>query len=303
MTRANWTKLIWFEYKRTVGKNARPPSLTAVEMGSGEMFNFPDGDVILRTTSGTKSRDFRVHKWLLSYTSSVFKDMFTIPQPPESAVSSDVDIITITDSPQALELVLQFVYPSPTLPAVDDFTVLSEALVVADKYDIEAARVRLRTLFAELVKTEPLRAYAVACRFGLTDEMKIASSHTTSLHLPDYAELPDEFKLIPATDYHRLILLHSKYRREVRAIASRVHLPTPKQGWFSESPRTADVVRRAGVAEEHFRDNIKEGIRLSQESLFLSLKAERSISDFSDDIIQSHVSSILSQASQLNLTI
>ena len=272
-------------------------------MSSGEIFNFPEGDVILRTTNETQTRDFRVHKWLLSYTSSVFKDMFTIPQPPESVISSDVDIITITDSPQALELVLQFVYPSPTSPAIDDFAVLSEALIVADKYDIEVARVRLRSLFAEFVKTEPLRAYAVACRSGLTDEMKIASSYTASIHLPGLAELPDEFKLIPATEYHRLILLHSKYRQQVKAIASRIHLPRPAMGIFGNSPQAEDMTRRAGAAEERFGEKISEGIPLNLESLFLALKGDRSISDFSDATIQSHVSSIVNQASQLNLTI
>lgn len=41
--------------------------------------------------------------------------------------------------------------------------------------------------------------------------MKITSSHTTSIHLPGLTELPDEFRFIPATEYHRLILLHSNY--------------------------------------------------------------------------------------------
>ncbi|KAF9643031.1 hypothetical protein BDM02DRAFT_3123915 [Thelephora ganbajun] len=61
---------------------------------------------------------------------------------------------------------------------------------------------------------------AVACRLGFEDEVKVASPRTTLIHLPSLTELPDEFEPIPATEYHRLILLHARYRREVEAIAS-----------------------------------------------------------------------------------
>lgn len=277
-------------------------------MGSGETFNFPDGDVILRASNGTESRDFRIHKCFLQYSSAVFKDMFAIPQPP-SAVSNGVDIVAISDPPRAMELILRFIYPSPISPVIDDFNILSEALVVADKYDVEVARARLRSSFVQFAQTEPLRAYAVACRFGLTDEMKIASSQTLSIHLPDLAELPDEFKFVPATEYHRLILLHSKYRKEVEAIASRTPLPRPIVVGFSDlfaAIATEEAARRARAreaAKEHFRDTIREGVPLSHESLVLALKADNTAFNFTDTVIQSHISSILSQASELKLTV
>ena len=272
------------------------------------MFNLSDGDVILRAANGAESRDFRVHKCFLSYSSRVFKDMFAIPQPP-SAASSDVDIISISDPPRALELILRFVYPSPTPPVVEDFTVLSEALALADKYDIDVARVRLRSSFTEFAKIEPLRAYAIACRFELMDEMKIASARTTSIHLPDLPELPDEFKRIAATDYHRLILLHSKYRREVEAIANRTPLPRQLIIGFSDlfaALATEDAAKRARAREaarDHFRECIKEGIPLNQESLVLALKSDNAALNFTDTSIHSYISSILSEANGLNLTV
>ena len=189
-------------------------------MNSEESFNWPDGDVILRAKHGTDSRDFRVHKLILSISSPVFKDMFGISQ-PSSVASNGVDVVDVTDPPRALEIVLRSIYPSVNPPVVDDLTTLSEALILADKYDIRVARSRLRSAFRQFATTEPLRTYAIACRLGFEDEMKIASSHTTSIHLPGLAELPDEFKLIPATEYHRLILLHSRYRREVTSIVDR----------------------------------------------------------------------------------
>lgn len=118
----------------------------------------PDGDVILHVTDGTElSRDFRVQKCFPSYSSSPFKDMFAIPQPP-SMVSSEVEIIPIGDPVRVLELILQFVYIPPTSPAVDDFTVLSEVLVGADRYDTKVALLGLRSSFAQFAQTRPLRA-------------------------------------------------------------------------------------------------------------------------------------------------
>ena len=64
--------------------------------------------------------------------------------------------------------------------------------------------------------------YAVARRLGLGDEMKITSAHTTLVHLSGLTELPDEFKLIPVTEYRRLIRLHTRYRKEVEAVVPSV---------------------------------------------------------------------------------
>ena len=184
-------------------------------MNAGETFNWPDGDIILRCTHDTGNRDFRVHKSFLSFVSPVFKDMFGIPQPSSSP--SDVEIVNLSDPPQALELILRFIYPSAVSSIVDDLTIVPEALILTDKYDIRVVRSRLRSSLAELAKTEPLRVYAIACRFGFEDEMEIASSYTLSINLPALTQLPDEFNFITAVAYHRLIHSHVKHREAVLA--------------------------------------------------------------------------------------
>jgi hypothetical protein len=56
-------------------------------------------------------------------------------------------------------------------------------LILADKHDIEAALLRLRSLLTELAKTEALRAYAITHELGYEDKIKIISSHAMSLNL------------------------------------------------------------------------------------------------------------------------
>ena len=46
-------------------------------------FTTDDGEIVLRASSQPNSKyDFRVHKFILSLASPVFKDMFTFPQHP-----------------------------------------------------------------------------------------------------------------------------------------------------------------------------------------------------------------------------
>jgi len=262
---------------------------------SDKMFNWPDGDVILRATNGTERRDFRVHKLFLSFSSPVFKDMFKIPQ-PSSAAADGVDVVDVTDPPRALELILRFIYPSASSPAIDDLTLLSEALVLADKYEIEVARSRLRSSFMDFARFDPLRAYAIACRLGFEDEMKIASSYTTSIHLPGLADLPDEFRFITATEYHRLILLHSRYRKEVETIAHSAIRPTvPRKPVFAAM--TTDALEPPSVEAV-----LRECVTLDYESFKLAWKRKYGFDADGSDVKMIFMS-ILDKANSLNLTV
>jgi len=173
-------------------------------------FGPPDGDIILRTPT----RDFQVHKIVLSLASPIFRDMFSIPQPTPDVRGADIEVVDVTDPLQGLDLVLRFIYPLPP-PNVDSLDLLVEGLVVADKYDIDGARAELRLRLAKFIKKNPLRVYAIACRFGFEAEAEVASSLTTGIYLPALADLPDELKNITATAYHRLVKLHEKYRDEI----------------------------------------------------------------------------------------
>ena len=258
-------------------------------MNSDEMFNWPDADVVLHCTHGTESRDFRVHKFLLSFTSPVFKDMFGIPQPPSS--TSDISTVDLNDPPRALELILRFIYPSPVLPVINNLAIVSEALSLADKYDIGVARSRLRASLMEFTKSDPLRVYAIACRFGLEDEMKIASSYTISHELSELTQLPDEFKFVSAIEYHRLTHLRARYRKEVVAIAA---LSLPDLSVFG-SRVDRGTVRRSIV------DTVMKGTPLEYGPFTRALKTEYGV-DVEAAIVNS-IGSVLDRINALNLTV
>jgi hypothetical protein len=127
----------------------------------------PDGDIILRA-QGSPSRDFRVHKLVLSLASPVFEDMFNLPQSKSDAIkaigNAGTEVVDVTDPPRALDLVLRLIYPFPP-PNVNNLNLLVEALIITDKYNIEGVRAKLRVCLANFPNEYPLRVYAIACRF------------------------------------------------------------------------------------------------------------------------------------------
>jgi len=127
----------------------------------------------------------------------------------------------VTDPPQALDLVLRLIYPFLP-PNVDSLDLLVEGLIVTDKYNIEGARARLRVRLTKFVNEAPLRVYAIASRFGFDEEAEMASSLTITSYLPSLIDLPDDLKYIPASAYHKLIVLHAKHRDFVEDVVDAV---------------------------------------------------------------------------------
>ena len=203
----------------------RPPLLATTAMSKDEKFNTPDGDIILRAP-GPPSRDFRVHKLVLSLASPVFKDMFSLPRPASYPPSvAEVEIVEVTDPPHALDLILRMIYPF-TPPSIDgNLDTLIECLAIADKYEIKGAKARLYHELARPSITEPLRVYAIASRFGFTNIADSASrDNLSTVHLPGIPELPDDFDYVPATEYHKVVRLHSNYRKAVAEIIKQTPL-------------------------------------------------------------------------------
>jgi len=191
-------------------------------MPKGERFDAPDADIILRAL-GPPKRDFRVHKLLLSLSSPVFKDMFSLPQPtPDDSGKStvaDVEIVEVTDPADALDIVLRMIYPFDPPSLNGSFNTLVECLVIADKYEIKGARSRLYGALTRMGATQPLRAYATASRFGFADLMDSTSSQiASSVHLAGIPELPDDFKFVSATAYHKLVRHRASHLKAVAEV-------------------------------------------------------------------------------------
>ena len=147
---------------------------------SSTLFTTTDGDVILHAGSDPdpdSKRDFRVHKFILSLASPVFKDMFTLPQPPDQTLNKQrqPSVVDVLDPPEILDTILRLIYPGVEPPKITNLRTLTALLSAADKYDITSIYPVLRGTLKTFLPRASFGVYAVACRFGFSEEMKEAA--------------------------------------------------------------------------------------------------------------------------------
>lgn len=170
-------------------------------------FTTNDGDIVLRTgTEPDSKHDFRVHKFILSLASSVFKNMFTFPQPPGQTLNAQhqLPIVDIPDSPKVLDMILRFIYPGVEPPKITEPQALSALLLTADKYNITSIYPALRANLKTFLPSYSLWAYIIACRFGFLEETKQAAKLMTSNGFLCFRNRED-IQLISSTDLFRLV--------------------------------------------------------------------------------------------------
>jgi len=172
---------------------------------SPTLFTTADGDVILRAGPDPDSKhDFRVHKFILSLASPVFKDMFAFPQPPGQASNEpQLPVVDVPDPPEVLDTILRFVYPGVEPPKITKLSTLHALLSTADKYNIASICPALREILKVLLPDDPLRAYIIGCRFGFSEEAREAARVSTTVDFV-YASPPDDLQHISGADLFRL---------------------------------------------------------------------------------------------------
>jgi len=187
-------------------------------------FDASDADVIL--VSGElepeQPTQFRVHKCILASASPFFAAMFTLPQEPTTRVVCDLPAIPVSESHTTLDTLLRFVYPicDPPITSLDS---LVPVLGAAVKYDFVSAISALRKLLVSpgFLQTASTRVYAIACRYNLEEEARMASKYTLSINILD-SPLSEDLKYITAYAYHQLLDLH---RQRARAAQGLLKLP------------------------------------------------------------------------------
>jgi len=188
---------------------------------SPTFFTTSDGDIILRASpeSGPK-HDFRVHRFILSLASPVFKDMLSFPQPPDQNQNANepqgIPAVDVPDSPEVLDVILRFIYPGVEPPTFTDLSILSGLLSVADKYNIASMQPVLRGALKTFIPSEPFKAYIIACRFGFMEEVRAAAKASTLRNILSQKDSEEEVRHISSVDLFRLILFVNEREESAR---------------------------------------------------------------------------------------
>ncbi|KDQ50974.1 hypothetical protein JAAARDRAFT_199521 [Jaapia argillacea MUCL 33604] len=185
-------------------------------------FDHPKADIILRSSDGV---DFRMFKLLLSLSSPFFDSMFELPQPCEDVLP----LLDVTEPSTTLRPLLSLCFPLAANITPITFKTLEELQPVLEasvKYDMSAITTHLLThlISPTFLQTQPLAVYAIACRYKLTPQARLAAKATLRQPPPGSPLCPftNHLDNIPATSLFRLL----EYRHRCTEIASSVPFGT-----------------------------------------------------------------------------
>ncbi|KZT67857.1 hypothetical protein DAEQUDRAFT_728629 [Daedalea quercina L-15889] len=232
-----------------------------------------------------------------TYTSRLFAEMFSLPQQPQSSITtigseaavSDAPIIPVAEDSETLERLLRMCYPVHR-PTIDPHTVIL-TLGAARKYDMPVVTGSLTSSLLSYKSSDPLYVFAVAYKLDLEDILEDAVREFTATRRPanlskgrgppaqtvislahSLHEYSREMDTLPAAVYYRLLEHHSttspdsprpassSFQAAVRFIISRPRAP--------EGLRSAESV--VGQLSHPFEDNTRADtiIRSSDNIIF-----------------------------------
>jgi len=218
---------------------------------AAEWQTLPGADVILRASGG---REFHAHKLILSFASPVFRDMFSVPQPPPTE-SSQLPIVDINEPPGALEMFLRTIYPTPN-PPIGDTETLASVLRLAVKYHAGAVLdAHKEHLLSTCLDSPYVHTYAILCICGSEKETEAAARRVSFASLASLSSHP-MLGLMTVEHYQRL----------VRFIVAR-----DKGMWEILNRRQAEVERSIlplcrDIAHQQYSDTLLASVRVAFEA-------------------------------------
>ncbi|KAH9018766.1 hypothetical protein EDB83DRAFT_2679630 [Lactarius deliciosus] len=131
-----------------------------------ECLDLSEADIIVRTPDLTR---FRSHKAVLASSSSVLRNMLSLPQPPNSEMIDGLPVVDISEDAELVRSLIAILYHIPSdLPA--SYNRILALLAAAQKYDMVTVQSCIRAEIARRPAqndSEAFRIYAIASSNGL----------------------------------------------------------------------------------------------------------------------------------------
>jgi hypothetical protein len=178
-------------------------------------------DVVIRSSDAVQ---FRLHKWILSFASPFFRQMFSLPQADTD--SQELPAIPVSESGEVLEYLLALIYPAVHEPDPPSLGVIYETLAAATKYEMERPIAIMKNVLNNLVTKAPVSVFLIACHHALdtiaADAARCAMQKPLLDHASDGLEVVEE-SIDPRIDVkadvvYRLIQYRSMYLHAVDAM-------------------------------------------------------------------------------------
>ena len=153
-------------------EHAGPPSVPLC-------LDVPDADIIVRSSD---QANFRIHKSVLALSSPFFKDLLSLPQPPDGEIVDGLPVVALPEDTGLLNSLMSLLYPVTTV-IPDSYQKVLALLAVCQKYEMESVQSVIRAAikvgtFPAPVRAEAFSAYAIASSMGLVPEAEDAARLT-----------------------------------------------------------------------------------------------------------------------------
>ena len=125
-------------------------------------FDDAQADLILQSSDEVQ---FRVFKNILSLTSPIFTDMFSIPSPPSQNPHDEIQVVPVSEDSIALDVALRHIYPVRN-PKGDTLHFASILAEFARKYQVDALDTFITSYLTESVERDPVGVYSIAVTYG-----------------------------------------------------------------------------------------------------------------------------------------
>ncbi|TFY74607.1 hypothetical protein EWM64_g9405 [Hericium alpestre] len=175
----------------------------------GSPFNDSDADVIFRSFDQV---DFYLYKNVLAKASSVFRDMFSVPQPGRDTTGPrNLPTVSLSETSTDLAMVLKFCCPfqRPALTVQDAAIVLR----IAEKYAMDWLYDEMKDLLKQpaMVQEHPIKVFALAWDMKLEDVARVAAKEFLRVELTLNGLLAEEeMESISGSALRHLALYHRR---------------------------------------------------------------------------------------------
>ena len=163
-----------------------------------------DADIVLQSSDCV---NFRVRKSILSSSSQVFRDMFSLPLSSENETVDGLPVVRLSEDAELVRALVTVLYPIPPEIPTSYEKVLA-LLSAAQKYDMSAVQSSIRAEFARREMPAPtgvqaFRAFAIAFSNKLSPEMGTAARLTLDYPLT-FEALGSSLTLFRGSALHEL---------------------------------------------------------------------------------------------------
>ena len=252
--------------------------------------NMQGADVILQSSDLIS---FRVHKSTMAISSPFFKDLFSLPQPPDGKVVDGLPVVHVPEDAEVLHSLFTLLYPIPSVvPGSYEKTLA--LLAASQKYNMDTISSSVRREMVLPTTKAAFHAYAFTSSKQLIPEVETAARLTLD-HPLTFEIIVDALPSFEGSALHDLVCFRKRCRDTLLSffvgfVDGNDKLSTA----WNNCPKTKRphyaLQSDKGILATWFRDLVSQHIKKLQETYTCPLPKSASLRKEFTEALRAHIS-------------